>query len=121
MSRTVLSIAVVAGLLALAGCESSQPRDRDAGRDDAGYSQAADKLHGEVGCAMCIYHMPGVSRCVLAAKIGEKTYLVDGVKMDQLGDPHDPASGLCKVSREATIRGRIEGDRLVASEITPEP
>lgn len=121
MSRMVASITTVAALLTLAGCESSQPRNHDVDRHDGGYSQAGDVIHGEVGCALCIYRMPGISDCVLAAKVGDKVMLVEGVGIDDLGDAHDPKTGLCNVARGATIEGRIEGDRLIATRITPQP
>ncbi len=121
MNRMALSIAGIVVLLALAGCESSQPRNHDAGRDESGYSKAADVLDGEVGCALYIYHMPGARECVLAAKVGDKVMLVEGVGIDDLGDAHDPKTGLCNVSRKATIYGRIDGDRLVATRIQAGP
>lgn len=120
MRVNIMSVVTIAWVWMFAGCEASQPRDRGVDHD-GGYSQAADVLHGEVGCALCIYHMPGVTDCVLAAKVGGKVRLVEGVGIDNLGDAHDPKTGLCNVSRKATIYGHIEGDKLVATRISPQP
>ena len=121
MNRRVLNIAAAVVLLTVVGCASSQSNRPGVGRSDRGHAQAADVLRGEVGCALCIYHMPGVKECVLAAKVGERVMLVEGVDIDDLGDAHDPQTGLCNVSRKAAIEGRIEGDKLVATRITPQP
>ena len=66
----------------------------------------------EVGCAGCIYKMEGVTGCTTAAKVQDHVYLVEGGGIDA------HTSGLCQTSRQATVVGRIEGDKLIASRIT---
>ena len=65
----------------------------------------------EVGCAMCIYGMPGVLGCKLAASIDGEQMLVTGVDVDL------HAHELCSVAKEAVVTGTMEGDGLVASTI----
>ncbi len=121
MRVSLVGVVTIASVLMFAGCEASQPRDQGVSPDRHGDSQAAEVLDGSVGCALCIYHMPGISDCVLAAKVGEKVMLVEGVGIDDLGDAHDPKTGLCNVSRKASIHGHIEGDKLVATQISLQP
>lgn len=66
----------------------------------------------EVGCAMCMYEMEGIETCVTAAKVGEQVYLVSGGGLDA------HTTGLCSTTKQATLVGRIDGDRLVATSIT---
>ena len=65
----------------------------------------------EVGCAMCIYDMPGVQGCTLAANIDGEPMLMTGVDVDL------HAHKLCSVSKEAVVTATMEGDGLVASTI----
>ncbi len=65
----------------------------------------------EVGCAMCIYGMPGVQGCKLAASIDGEPMLMTGVVVDL------HAHELCSVPKEAVVTGTMEGDGLVASTI----
>jgi hypothetical protein len=70
----------------------------------------------EIGCAMCIYKMPGVADCVLAVRVDGQAWLVRGSGIDDHGDAHAP-DGLCNSAREALARGAVVGDRFVAVEI----
>ncbi len=63
----------------------------------------------EVACASCIYHMPGVESCVLAAKIDGKPMLVTGVRVNA------HKLGLCSKAKEAVVAGKEDGDRFVAT------
>ena len=63
----------------------------------------------EVGCAKCVFDMPGVQGCKLAASIDGQPMLVTGVDVDL------HAHELCSVAREAVVTGAMEGDGLVAS------
>ncbi len=65
----------------------------------------------EIGCAMCVYGMPGVQGCKLAASIDGQPTLVTGVDVDL------HAHKLCSAPREAVVTGTMEGDDLVASTI----
>lgn len=65
----------------------------------------------EVGCAMCIYDMPGVQGCKLAASIDGQPMLVTGVDVDF------KSHALCSAPKEAVVTATMEGDGLVASTI----
>ena len=65
----------------------------------------------EVACASCIYEMPGVSGCKLAAKIDGKPVLVTGTAFDA------HKSGLCSGAKEATVKGELRGEEFVATEV----
>lgn len=77
-------------------------------------SVAADdeEMEVEVGCAMCMYETEGIETCQTAAKVDGKVYLVSGGGLDA------HASGLCSTTKQATLVGHLDGDRLVASSIT---
>lgn len=65
----------------------------------------------ELGCGSCIYKMAGVQGCTLAAKVGDKNYLVAG----KHGlNPHD----FCGKGKPATVTGTIEGETLVITAVT---
>ncbi len=66
----------------------------------------------EVGCGMCIYHIPGVTSCSLAAKIDGKPYMVKGSSVNA----HN--AGLCGGTKLAKCMGRIEGDTFFATRLT---
>ena len=68
----------------------------------------------EVACASCIYHMPGVKGCKLAATIDGEPMLVTGVKVDA----HE--LGLCSKAKEAVLAGKVDGDNFVATKVEVE-
>lgn len=72
---------------------------------------SADTQTVEVACASCIYKMPGVSGCKLAAKIDGKPVLVTGGALDA------HKSGLCSGAKEATITGELRGEEFVATAV----
>jgi NADH dehydrogenase [ubiquinone] 1 alpha subcomplex assembly factor 1 len=69
----------------------------------------------KVGCATCVFHMPGVEGCKLAVEIDGKRYLVQGSDINDHGDAHAP-DGLCNTARRASVKGKIAGDRFIAQE-----
>jgi len=69
----------------------------------------------EVGCAGCVFHMPGAEGCQLAVKVDGQPYLVSGVEMPG----HE--TGLCDRSRQADLKGKLEGDRFVATSFALKP
>ena len=67
---------------------------------------------GKVGCAACVYKLDGHSGCsVGAVEIGDETYVLSG----KTPDIHN--SGLCKKAKMATLSGKIDGTKFVASEV----
>lgn len=98
-----MTISVIA---LLNGCGSdSQPTT------GAETASADANLEVELGCAGCIFKMEGAEGCQTAAKVDGKTYMVEGGGVDA------HAAGLCANSKEARVRGRIEGDHLIVSQI----
>ena len=93
--RNVLLATCVGLLFCVVGCASSQRTL-------------------QAGCATCIFDMKSVTGCPLAVKVAGQPYLVEGVKMDELGDAH-AADGLCNVERTVKAEGKIKGDRFVAT------
>lgn len=65
----------------------------------------------ELGCASCIYKMPGVKDCLLAAKVDGRIFMVAGTHNL---DPHD----FCVKGKPATVTGTIEGDSLIITTVT---
>ncbi len=64
-------------------------------------------------CGMCNFSMKSQKDCNLAIQIGEKSYLVQGVKMSELGDPH-AKDGMCNAVRVANVTGNVKNDVFLA-------
>lgn len=109
--RGIYAIVIGTGafLTACQGPRSQEGAPAENGRDggELGIRDA------EAGCAMCIYHMPGVRECVLAVKLDGRAYLVKGSSIDDHGDAH-AVDGLCNTGRKARVNGRFEGEVFVA-------
>ncbi len=54
------------------------------------------------------------SDCDLAVRLDGRSYFVDGVNMDSLGDAH-AKDGMCKAIRKARVTGQVKEDRFVAT------
>jgi hypothetical protein len=65
----------------------------------------------EIGCGMCVYHMPGVEQCLPAIVLDGKPILVAGVELDL--HEHD----LCSNASKATVSGQVVGDGFVATRL----
>ena len=61
----------------------------------------------QVSCGMCNFSMKSQKECNLAIQIGEKSYLVQGTKMSEHGDPH-AKDGMCNVVRIANVVGSVK-------------
>lgn len=105
-------------LLVVGGCDSkkegTQPPKPDvetaAPAVPAPTAPATENLASvEVGCAMCIYKVAGVSSCLPAVKVGEKVLLISGWA--------PPGHDLCGAAKKATVEGKIEGDKFVATRV----
>lgn len=103
-------VAIMSASVSLTACQSAASREASPAVTEASVRDA------EVGCAMCIYHMPAVRDCVLAVKLDGRAYLVKGSSIDDHGDAH-AADGLCNTGRKARVKGWIEGDVFVAEKI----
>jgi hypothetical protein len=74
-------------------------------------STAAAAMKLEIACAHCVYKKAGVTSCAPAVKVGEKVLLLSGVNVDP------KASDLCTGPKQATIVGKAEGDKFVATKV----
>jgi len=70
----------------------------------------------EVSCGECQFGMKGKS-CDLAVRIAGKTYFVDGIKIDDHGDPH-AKDGFCETIRKAEVTGEIVNNRFKVATFT---
>ena len=67
----------------------------------------------QASCGMCNFTMKNQKECNLAIQIGEKSYLVQGTKMAELGDPH-AKDGMCNAVRVANVVGNVKDDIFLA-------
>ena len=67
----------------------------------------------EASCGMCNFSMKSEKKCNLAIQIGETSYLVQGTKMSELGDPH-AKDGMCNAIRIANVTGSVKDDVFLA-------
>ena len=68
----------------------------------------------EVSCGQCQFGMKAKG-CDLAVRIDDKSYFVDGTKLDDHGDAHGK-DGFCTTVRKAKVIGEIVIDRFVVTE-----
>jgi hypothetical protein len=110
MHRTLLPAIAVATLFF--GCSEGE---RNGSVQAATTPVSANAQTLEMGCAGCVFSMPGAEGCQLAVKIGDKIHLVSGVEMPG----HE--TGLCDHSRMAAVDGRLDGERFVATAFELKP
>ena len=67
----------------------------------------------ETACGQCKFNLKGKS-CDLAVRIKDKSYFVDGTKIDDHGDAHAD-DGFCNKIRKAKVSGAVVNDRFVAT------
>ena len=67
----------------------------------------------KTSCGMCNFTMKNQKECNLAIQIGEKSYLVQGTKMAELGAPH-AKDGMCNAVRVANVVGNVKDDIFLA-------
>ena len=106
----ILWIIPIGTALALGACAQNTETTTDTGTTTTTLV-SLDSETVEVGCAMCVYDMDGVSSCRLAAKVGDNPVLVSGVEVDL----HD--HGLCEACGTAVMSGHLDGDMLVATSV----
>lgn len=68
--------------------------------------------HVEAACGKCQFGLKSKS-CDLAVRINGKSYFVDGVHIDSLGDAH-AKDGMCNAIRKADVQGEIVNKRFKA-------
>ncbi|TAJ51982.1 MAG: hypothetical protein EPO58_11855 [Chitinophagaceae bacterium] len=67
----------------------------------------------EAACGQCKLGLPGKT-CDLAVRINGKSYFVEGVHIDSLGDAH-AKDGFCNAIRKARVQGEVVKDKFKAS------
>ena len=67
----------------------------------------------DAACGECLFGLPGKG-CDLAVRINGRSYYVDGIDMDSLGDAH-AKDGMCEVIRKAKVTGEVRNGRFIAS------
>ena len=67
----------------------------------------------ETACGQCKFNLKGKS-CDLAVRIKDKSYFVDGTKIDDHGDAHAD-DGFCNKIRKAKVSGSVVNGRFVAT------
>ncbi len=67
----------------------------------------------EAACGKCQFGLKSKT-CDLAVRINGKSYFVDGVHIDSLGDAH-AKDGMCNVIRKADVQGVVVNNRFKAS------
>ena len=92
---------VMGAMLLLAGCATSRS------------VVFTSPTEVEASCGECLFGLKG-DGCDLAIRVNGRSYYVDGVQMDALGDAH-AADGMCEVIRKARVTGEVEDGRFVAS------
>ena len=105
----IIPIGTILGLsLALSGCAQNAETADDTDATPTTLVSLSSKTV-EVGCAMCVYDIDGVTSCKLAAKVGDNPMLVSGAEVDL------SEHGLCEAAGTAVVSGRVDGDMLVAT------
>ncbi len=102
-------------VLALSACTARESAAPTAAAPAAGSLAVGNTQTYEVACASCVYGMPGVQGCKLAAKIDGKPVLVTGVP----APGHD--SGICEHAVHADMTGKMEGDHFLAASCVLKP
>lgn len=78
-------------------------------------SEQIEAFVAEVSCGQCNFELDG-SGCDLAIRLKTVGYFVDGISIDDLGDPHDD-NGLCNKIRSAKVQGKVKDARFFATSI----
>ena len=97
------------GSLAILGCEKSSAPTVDPAKPPT--PGVPVSMTAEIACAHCQYKAPGVTACAPGVKIDGKTYVLEGSTVDVMKE------GLCTATKQATVEGKIEGNKFVASKV----
>ncbi len=103
----ILRVAMALAVLVLTLACRSEPGTRISGRTVP------------VGCAMCIFKMPGVRACLWAVRIDDHYYLAEG-NLPKHHDAHGP-EGMCTLEREAVVDGELVHGKFVATRFDLRP
>ena len=107
----IISVGTILGVsLALSGCSQNAETAADTDAPSTTLVSLSSESV-EVGCAMCVYDIDGVTSCQLAANVGGNPMLVSGAEVDL----HE--HGLCEDTGMAVVSGRVDGDMFVATTV----
>ena len=67
----------------------------------------------EAACGECKFGLKG-DDCDLAIRVNGRSYFVDGVNSDSLGDAH-AKDGICESIRKAQVTGAVKAGRFEAT------
>ena len=98
------------GSLGILGCEKPSSTS-ETKPPIAGPAATTVSMPAEIACAHCQYKAPGVTACAPGVKVNGKTYVLTGQPVDVMKE------GLCSAPKQATIEGKIEGDKFVATKV----
>ena len=76
-------------------------------------------LNVEASCGKCQLGLKS-NDCDLAVRMNGKSYFVDGVHIDSLGDAH-AKDGMCNAIRKARVQGEVVNDRFKATYFMLDP
>jgi hypothetical protein len=76
-------------------------------------------IAAEASCGKCQLGLKS-NDCDLAVRINGKSYFVDGVHIDSLGDAH-AKDGMCNAIRKAHVQGEVVNDRFKATYFVLDP
>ena len=76
-------------------------------------------IGAEASCGKCQLGLKSKG-CDLAVRINGKSYFVDGVHIDSLGDAH-AKDGMCNAIRKAHVQGEVVNDRFKATYFVLDP
>ncbi len=80
-----------------------------------GFSQKKEKTYKVLAaCGPCQFDMKSPNGCSLAIQIAGKHYWVEGSTLADHGNEHSD-NGMCNTTRKAKVTGKLEGDKIVAS------
>lgn len=96
--------------LGVAACQTGGDGSGDPmSQPAAGDMAMLDDAKAEAGCAKCVYKAEGVTDCATAVKLDGKVYMLEGAGSDRHGE-------VCTSPAEVEVSGKIDGDRIIATE-----
>src|SRR5688500_5275616 len=103
--KTLLCILSGAFLL-LTGCVSDNKSTHT-------HTHKSTRTVVDAGCGQCLLGLKEKKGCDLAVTLNGKSYFVDGVSMNDLGDAH-AVDGMCNTLRKAKVTGEVVNNRFQA-------
>ena len=99
------------GALGILGCERTTSDNKPPITKPGAPAGTVVSTNAEIACAHCQYKAAGVTACAPGVKIDGKTYVLQGSTVDVQKE------GLCTATKPATVEGRIDGDKFIATRV----